>query len=211
MTKYITEILAEINEDVTKLTNYRDNYAIKTILDYAFTPERKMILPDGTPPFKKDTNPLGMSPANLYQSIKKFYVFLRKDLTKIRREQLFIQLIEGVHPEEAALCIAIKDQKLTSLYPNIKAKVVKESGILLKSDQQEVVEEIKPIKSNEVKPKKTRTKKEKIKEEVEPESKIVPIEENSEENSNTNDEETKETITDDNLNIKGTEDDIAII
>jgi hypothetical protein len=129
MTPYITEILDEINNNPSLvLTKYKDNYAVKAIFEYAFDKTKKFVLPQGIPPFKKDTAPLGMSPGNFYQQVKKFYIFLRKDLTNVRREQLFIQLIEGLHPSEADVCIAIKDQSLTSKYNNITADLAVKAG-----------------------------------------------------------------------------------
>jgi hypothetical protein len=129
MTPYITEILEQINKDPELvLTKYIDNYAVKTIFEYAFDKTKKMVLPEGEPPYKKDTAPLGMSPGNFYQQVKKFYIFLRQDLTAVRREQLFIQLLESLHPTESAVCVAIKDQALTSLYPNITAKLAVKAG-----------------------------------------------------------------------------------
>lgn len=131
MTPYITEILDEINKDPSLLkTKYSDHYAIKTILQYAFDKRGKMLLPEGEPPYKKDDAPIGMSPANFYQQVKKFYIFTRTDLSPVRREQLFIQLLEGLHPSESTICIAIKDQNITSLYPNITADLVVAAGLV---------------------------------------------------------------------------------
>jgi hypothetical protein len=38
--------------------------------------------------------------------------------------------LEGVHPEEAKILIAVKDQKLTKLYPKITHKLVSDAGII---------------------------------------------------------------------------------
>lgn len=130
MARYITELLEAANEDVSVLSTpaYRDNYAIRTILEYAFDKRHKMVLPSGTPPYKQDTAPLGMTPANFYQVVKKLYVFKRRDVAKVKLETLFIQTIEGVHPSEADVIVAIKDQSLESLYPNITTEVVVAAG-----------------------------------------------------------------------------------
>jgi hypothetical protein len=130
MTKYITEILAEINEDPRRLKGYADNYAIRALLSYAYNPSIKFILPPGEPPFKPAAEPIGMTPANLYQQVRKLYVFTREDIQRVRREQLFIQLLENIHPTEAKLILAIKDQNITSLYPNITRTAVEEAGIV---------------------------------------------------------------------------------
>jgi hypothetical protein len=43
---------------------------------------------------------------------------------------LFIGLLEGVHPSEAAVLIAVKDQKLHKMYPKITHKLVSEAGFI---------------------------------------------------------------------------------
>lgn len=130
-TKYITEILDEVNKDPQALAKYKTNAALKFIFQHAFIPELKFDLPDGAPPFKEDVAPLGMSPANLIMETKKLYVFTKqKQLNKVRKEQLFIQLLENVHPSEAKLLIAVKDQKLNKLYKKVTAELVAEHGFI---------------------------------------------------------------------------------
>lgn len=130
-TKYLTEILEEINKDQTTITKYRENAALRFIFQHAFIPEQKFDLPEGDPPFKTDSAPLGMSPANLMMETKKLYVFTKaKELNKVRKEQLFIQLLENVHPSEAKLLLAVKDQKLNKLYKNVTAKLAADNGFI---------------------------------------------------------------------------------
>lgn len=131
MRQYITEILEEINKDTSKLEVHKSNAAIKMLLEYAFLPEKKMDLPEGAPPFKEDAAPIGMAPANIVQEIRRLYIFLKeRDLPKLRREQLFIQMLESVHPSEARLLLAVKDQNINSLYPNITREVVASYGLI---------------------------------------------------------------------------------
>lgn len=131
MAKYITEILKEVNDDPKLLTTtYKGNAALRYIFEYAFDPAKKFILPEGTPPFKQDAAPMGMSPANLYQEVKKFYVFCRQDLKPIRRESLFIQLLENLHPDEADLILAIKDQTLHKKYKKLSKSQLIKAGYL---------------------------------------------------------------------------------
>jgi hypothetical protein len=49
---------------------------------------------------------------------------------KLRREQLFLQLLESVHPSEAKVLLAVKDQKLNKLYKNVTAKLAAEHGFI---------------------------------------------------------------------------------
>jgi len=126
-TKYITEILDDINSDPTKIVNYKENGALRLVLEHAFDPAKKFILPEGSPPYKEDTAPQGMNPSNLHMEAKKLYVFCRADLNPVRRESLFIQLLENSHPSEAKLLLAVKDQKLTKMYPKITHKLVSDT------------------------------------------------------------------------------------
>lgn len=131
MTPYITEVLKEISDNPElMLTKYKDSFAVKILMQYGFDKTQKFVLPPGTPPFKPDQGPVGMSPANFFNQVKKLYIFTRTDLTAVRRETLFIQLLEGIHPTEAEICIAIKDQNLTSLYPGITADLVVKAGFV---------------------------------------------------------------------------------
>jgi hypothetical protein len=130
-TKYIIEILKEVDKDPTALAKYRDNAALRFVFQHAFIPEQKFDLPDGAPPFKPDAGPMGMSPINFTQETKKFYIFTKaRPLAKVRREHLFIQLLENIHPSEAELMIAIKDQKLNKLYKKVTAKLAADHGFI---------------------------------------------------------------------------------
>lgn len=130
-TKYLTEILDEVNKDPSLLAKYRDYVPLKFIFQHAFIPEQKFDLPAGDPPFKPDPAPIGMSPANLIMETKKLYVFTKaKELNRVRKEQLFIQLLENVHPSEAKLLLAVKDQKLNKLYKKVTADLAADYGFI---------------------------------------------------------------------------------
>lgn len=135
--KFIPEVLAEINEDPSKLnTIYKDNSALRIIFEYAFLLSKKFELPEGEPPFKQDAAPIGMAPANLMMELRRLYIFTpERPLPKVRKETLFIQLLESLHPSEAKLLCAIKDQTLGALYPNITPEVLVASGYLVEGAQ----------------------------------------------------------------------------
>ena len=130
MTQYLTEILDEINKDPKAITKHKDDTHLKILFGYAFRPEGKFLLPEGTPPFKPDAAPIGMTKTNITMELKRLYVFCRQDLSQNRREALFIQMLETVHPSEAKLLIAIKDQDITGLYKKITHKLVYEAGFI---------------------------------------------------------------------------------
>jgi hypothetical protein len=107
-----------------------DHPILKGMLQINFDPNVKMSLPEGEPPYKKDTSvPAGYSESNLYVEFRRFYIWLQNDvnLTRARKEQLFIQLLEGIHWTEAeAVCLA-KDRKLQTKYKSLKEDLVREA------------------------------------------------------------------------------------
>jgi|TARA_B100000953_G_scaffold40426_1_gene31263 hypothetical protein len=99
---------------------------LKEILKYAFHPDIKFALPPGKPPYKTIGSPDEYNPTYLYPNIRKFYLYIEgghTGLTQLRREQLFIQMLESLHPKEADLVIQIKDKKLN--YRGLTYKLVK--------------------------------------------------------------------------------------
>ena len=58
------------------------------------------------------------------------YVFCRADLKPVKRESLFISFLEGVHPTEAKMLIAVKEQALHKLYPKITRKMLEKAGVI---------------------------------------------------------------------------------
>jgi hypothetical protein len=130
MRKYVTQMLEDIQGDPKKVELYKDDTVLKIIFEYAFLPEKKMILPEGTPPFKPADEPLGMTPTNLFGEMRRLYVFCRADLKPLKREGLFISMLEGVHPSEAEVLIAIKDQTLHKKYTKITRKLVSDAGFI---------------------------------------------------------------------------------
>jgi hypothetical protein len=135
MAKYLTEVLDEINSDVKKINDYKDDQALRFIFEYAYDEDKKFDLPEGEPPYKQDAAPLGMTPANLRMETKKFYVYCRKDLKPIRKEQLFIGLLEALHPSEAKLLCHVKDQTLNKLYPKLTRKLLEGTGFIKKREK----------------------------------------------------------------------------
>ena len=90
----------------------------------------KMDLPEGEPPFRKDTDkPIGYSESSLQLELRRFYVWLEPstNLPNLKKESLFVNMLEGIHWTEAeALCLA-KDRKLHTKYKSLKEDIVREA------------------------------------------------------------------------------------
>ena len=131
MKKYLTEMLDEINKEPKSIEKYKDEFLLKVIFAHSFLPNYKFNLPEGEPPFKPAPEPMGMTETNLFVECKKFHkLFVDPALRPIKRESIFIGLLEHIHPEEAKIIIAVKDQKLHKLYPKITWKLVSDAGII---------------------------------------------------------------------------------
>ena len=101
---------------------------LKDLLRYAFHPDIKFALPSGAPPYKTVGSPDEYNPTYLYPNIRKFYLYIEgghDGLTQLRREQLFVSMLESLHPKEADVVIQVKDKKLK--YRGLTYKLVKET------------------------------------------------------------------------------------
>ena len=48
-------------------------------------------------------------------------------LNRVRKETLFIQVLEGLHKDEAEVLLGVKDKKLNNMYKGLSESVVKEA------------------------------------------------------------------------------------
>ena len=104
-----------------------DNF-LKWMLRLNFDPNVKFLLPEGTPPYKKiEDRPMGYEEITLYKSQRRFYIWMdpKQNLKQMKRESLFIELLESLHYTEADLICLIKDGKLNEKYPSITESLVR--------------------------------------------------------------------------------------
>lgn len=127
----IAEIIKLASEQKSKqekinILKQHSSDALLRILKCAYCPSIKFVLPEGTPPYKEnqfdDCQPM------LYQEVRRMYLFIEggnSDLTKLKREQLFIGLLESLDKDDAKLLCSVKDKKLP--YKAITAQIVKDA------------------------------------------------------------------------------------
>lgn len=126
----ISEILQKVSNAKTKaekidlLQTYNSN-ALRQILIANYDESVVSLLPEGEVPFTPNEAPKGTEHTMLEKEYRKLYLFFKggASLTKTRRESLFIQMLEGLHQEEADLLVLIKDKKLQDKYKLTKACV----------------------------------------------------------------------------------------
>jgi len=102
------------------------NDALKVLFVWNFDSSVITILPSGTPPYKPNEAPAGTEHTSLRREFKYLYNFVKggnDGLNNIRRETMFVQILEGLHPDEAELLCLVKDKKLTEKYKITRAVV----------------------------------------------------------------------------------------
>ena len=131
----ISEIFTKINnakdkpKKVEVLRQY-DSPGMRMILKGAFDPKIEWELPPGTPPYIANEAPAGTEHTFLEVESKRLYNFAKggnDQLNKIRKETLFIQMLEGLHADEAKVLIDVKNKSLNKTYKGLTSEMVKEA------------------------------------------------------------------------------------
>jgi hypothetical protein len=132
---YVHEIFAAVVAERTKekkigiFQQYNENF-IKALLIWNFDPSIQSILPEGEVPIqpKEDADRVAPS-SNIRKEWTKFYNFVKGGndaMNRLRKETMFINLLESFHPGEAEVLCLVKDKKLQTKY-NITKELVSEA------------------------------------------------------------------------------------
>jgi len=131
----VHEIFTKVNnakdkpKKIAVLKEY-DSTALRQLLKGAFDPNIVWDLPEGTPPYMANEAPVGTEHTYLEDEAKKLWHFIKgadEQLSKTRKETLFIQMLEGLHGTEATVLLNIKDKQLNKVYKGLTEAVVKEA------------------------------------------------------------------------------------
>lgn len=125
MKKGIGEIIKEVKDaksvgEKIRILQREDNRELRGLLELTYDNRLTWALPEGNPPYK----PLDKSFDNqgmFYSEMRRMYIFLegKSDVSKARREQLFIEILEQLDPDDAALLIEAKDRKIKGVSKNV--------------------------------------------------------------------------------------------
>ncbi len=131
---FIHEVLELVSKQRTKakkvdvLREYRDD-SLTAILIWNFDETVESAIPPGDVPFKSNDVPVGTDHTSLRREWRQLYHFVKggnSSLSSLRRETMFIQMLEGLHPKEAEIVCLTKDKRLTESY-KLSYDVVKEA------------------------------------------------------------------------------------
>ena len=128
------EVLELVSKQRTKakkieiLKEYESD-ALKSILIWNFDQTVVSLLPEGDVPYKENEVPVGTDHTSLRREWKNLYHFVKggnDGLSALRRETMFIQMLEGLHPEEAKILVLVKDKALEDKY-SVTYDIVRQS------------------------------------------------------------------------------------
>lgn len=127
----ISEVLQKVSNAKTKaekakLLNEYNSNALRSILIINFDESIVSLLPEGEVPFEANDAPKGTEHTVLEKEYRKLYLFFKggsSSLKQLQRENLFIQMLEGLHEDEARILILAKDKSLGKKYKITRATV----------------------------------------------------------------------------------------
>ena len=121
---FIHEILELVSKQRSKVKKVEilkeyESDALKSILIWNFDDTVISVVPEGDVPYNPNEVPVGTDHTSLRREYKQLYHFVKggnDQLSSLRRESMFIQLLEGLHPEEADIICLVKDGQLNKKY-----------------------------------------------------------------------------------------------
>ena len=120
---------AKTKPEKIKLLNEHRSPALVALFVWNFDESIKSALPDGEVPYTPNDAPTPEAQSKLASQYRTLYNYVRggnDTLKQTRREALFIELLESLHPDEAEVICLVKDKNLGKKY-RITHNVVKEA------------------------------------------------------------------------------------
>jgi hypothetical protein len=119
MHKYIFEIIEEAKNAKTRpekiaILNKNESWALKDVIKGTLDPTVEWLLPKGPVPYKPCE--AHNAPTNLLRQNKQFAYFVKggkgsRRIQTIKRESIFLALIEGIHPKDAEIVVGMINKK----------------------------------------------------------------------------------------------------
>ena len=131
----LSEILRKVSNAKTKAENVslirkHNTPALRQLMIINFDESVVSELPEGEVPYTPNDAPVGTDHTRLESEYKGLYRFFKggdSRLKPLKRESMFVQLLEGLSSEEAELLCLVKDGKMGDKYKRITKTVVSEA------------------------------------------------------------------------------------
>jgi hypothetical protein len=116
------------------LAHLKDNlsFGVVTVLQGNFSPSVVLDLPEGEPPFVRDKTAPDRTLKRFDNAVKPLGYCLEsnKGHNSLKKQKIFIDILEAVYEKDADILIAMKDKCLTDLYPFITLELAKAARIV---------------------------------------------------------------------------------
>tara|TARA_Y100000992_G_scaffold223946_1_gene155816 strand:- start:94 stop:576 length:483 start_codon:yes stop_codon:yes gene_type:complete len=134
-TPLMSEVLDKVAKAKTKakkieLLRQHNTDALRMVLKSSFDPRIEWELPEGDVPYTPNEAPEGTEHNMLVHEARTLFHYIKggnPQLTQNRRENMFIQLLEGLHRDEAEIVVAAKDKGLHRKFKGLSSNVVREA------------------------------------------------------------------------------------
>jgi|TARA_B100000035_G_scaffold224377_1_gene192901 hypothetical protein len=105
---------AKTKAEKIKLLREYNTQALRSLLIINFDTSVISMLPDGDVPFKANDAPEGTQHTKLEKEARLLHHFFKggSNISQVKRETMFIQMLEGLHKDEANVLVLAKDKKL---------------------------------------------------------------------------------------------------
>ena len=130
----ISEVLRKVSNAKTKqekinLLRQHNSNALRQLLIINFDDSVISVMPEGDVPYTPNDAPAGTDHTRLEHEYRGLYRFFKggAKLPGLKRESMFVQLLEGLHADEAELVVLVKDGQLNKKYKRITKAVVSEA------------------------------------------------------------------------------------
>jgi len=128
---YVHEIFSAVSAERTNakkveiLRQYNENF-IKSVLIWNFDESIQSVLPEGEVPIQSKEDADQNPSSSIRKEWSKFYNFVKGGndaMNRLKKETMFINILESFHPGEAEILCLVKDKKLETKYKITKELV----------------------------------------------------------------------------------------
>ena len=134
-TPLFSEVLDKVHKAKTKdkkvsILREHNTDSLRMLLKAAFDPKIEWVFPEGNVPYTPNDTPEGKEHTVLAMEARKLWHFIKGADNKTKqhqKENMFFQMLEGLHANEAELLVLCKDKKLHQHYKGLSANVVREA------------------------------------------------------------------------------------
>lgn len=130
----ISEVLRKVNNAKTKAEKKKillenNSQVLRSLFIWNYDESVVSMLPEGDVPFTPNPAPEGTDHLLLENEGKKMFHFVKggSNINQSKREQIFLGMLENLHPDEAELLCLVKDKNLQKKYTRISKALIQET------------------------------------------------------------------------------------